>query len=295
MNRSALSLIIGSLLLPLGCGGTDDPGGNDGPTGPAVRLEPGEFCSDHSGAAIATFEDANLEARVRGALSVGAEKDLTCGLLSRLTALDAFMAEVTSLVGIQNLTRLTDYLFLDENSISDISPLSGLRSLLDLNLGYNSITDISALSGLTNMLFLQLDANSITDLSALSGPRRLRGLSVSGNSVSDISVLSSLTSLTFINLTGSSISDINALSGLTNMIQLHLGFNTITDISALSGFASLRFLSLNDNPNLTDIKPLLDNTGFGAGVSVSLRNTSVSCTDVAALQAKGVSVGSDCP
>ncbi len=57
MNLRVLLLIIGSLLLPLGC---------DGPTG----LAPSELCSDHSDAAIATFEDANLEAAIRDALSV---------------------------------------------------------------------------------------------------------------------------------------------------------------------------------------------------------------------------------
>ena len=122
MNRRVMLLIIGSLVLPLGC---------DGPTGPAVRLEPGEFCSDHSGAAIATFEDANLEAAVSRALSVGAQGPLTCGLISGLTELSynsLFGDPITSLVGIQNLTSLTD-LNLNFNQISDISMLSGLTSL----------------------------------------------------------------------------------------------------------------------------------------------------------------------
>jgi hypothetical protein len=40
---------------------------------------------------------------------------------------------------------------------------------------------------------------------------------------------------------------------------------------------------------------LLDNTGLGAGDTVYLQFTNVSCTDVAALEAKGVTVLSDCP
>ncbi len=48
------------------------------------------------------------------------------------------------------------------------------------------------------------------------------------------------------------------------------------------------------NPDLTDIQPLLDNTGLGTGDSVLLMNTNVSCTDVATLEAKGVRVTSDC-
>jgi hypothetical protein len=33
----------------------------------------------------------------------------------------------------------------------------------------------------------------------------------------------------------------------------------------LTGITSLTFLDLSNNPNLTDIQPLLDNTGLGAG------------------------------
>ncbi len=200
MNRRRLYFIIGSLLLPLGCLG------NDGPTDPAARLEPSEFCSDHSGAAIATFEDAKLEAAIRRALSVGAQEPLTCGLISGLIMLDATSDRITSLVGIQNLTSLTQ-----------------------LFLGSNAITDINALSGLTSLMGLSFRANSITD------------------------------------------------------------------ISALSGLTSLTFLDLNGNRNLTDIQPLLDNTGLGAGDLVLLEFTNVSCTDLAALRAKGVTVISDCP
>ena len=74
-----------------------------------------------------------------------------------------------------------------------------------------------------------------------------------------------------------------------------LDHNTITDISVLSGLTNLETLDLQSNPNLSNIQPLLDNTGLGAGDQVFLANTSVSCTDVAALEAKGVGVTSDCP
>ncbi len=72
-------------------------------------------------------------------------------------------------------------------------------------------------------------------------------------------------------------------------------FNSITDISGLTGLMTLR---LDNNSDLSDIQPLLDNVGLTAGRfpdSVTLKNTNVSCTDVALLQAKGVTVFSDCP
>ena len=86
-------------------------------------LQPSDLCSDPYAYAIATFEDANLEAAVRALLSVGTQEDLTCGLLDNLTGLMADSAGIESLVGIQNLTSLTN-LNLDGNPISDISPRS---------------------------------------------------------------------------------------------------------------------------------------------------------------------------
>ena len=282
MNRRVRLLIIGSLLLPLGC---------DGPTG----LDPSEFCSDHSDAAIATFEDADLEARIRIQLSFFAGP-LTCGLVSGLIVLDARSAWITSLVGIQNLTGLTNLLG-SVNSISDISVLSGLTTLTLLDLAHNSITDINAVSGLTSLGVLDLDDNSITDVSALSGLTGLGQLVLAHNSITDIGPLSGLTNLGGLGLSNNSITDISALSGLTSLWFLGLNNNSITDISALSGLGGPvnLYIDLSSNPGLSNIQPLLDNTGLGAADTVDLESTNVSCTDVAALQAKGVMVPSDCP
>ena len=255
----ALPLLMGLLLLPMGCGGNDDPTG------------PNEL-SCNPASAIVTFPDANLEAAIRDALSVGAQVELTCGLVSGLTALGADGAGITSLVGIQNLTGLT-VLALRNNSITDISALSGLTSLTSLSLDGNSITDPSVLSGLTALTRLGLAANSITDISVLSGLTSLMVLILDNNSITDISVLSGLTSLTLLSLAANSIFDISALSGLTRLTSLHLIANR----------------------SLNNIQPLLNNTGLGTGDTVDLRVTAVSCTDVAALQAKGVTVCSDCP
>jgi len=314
MNRRVLPLIIGSLFLPLGCGGPSSPPSPPAPSGnddaPLV-LQPSELCSEHPDYAIATFEDADLEAAIRAALSVSAREDLTCDLVSGLTALappvsgwrrtvfgaprlPAPVDPFESLAGIQNLTSLTR-LHLGASSITDIGALTGLTSLTFLNLGGNSITDIGALSELTSLTTLSLSDNSITDISTLSGLTSLTALSLSANPVSDISALTGLTSLTNTLLGGNSITDIGALSELTSLMTLSLRDNSITDISALSELTSLGRLFLQGNAGLSNIQPLLDNTGLGAGDTVWLSSTSVSCTDVAALEAKGVTVESDCP
>lgn len=288
----------------------------------ALVLQPGELCSAHPAAAIATFEDPNLEAAVRAALGVGPQEDLTCGLISGLTSLSASSSGITSLVGIQNLTSLVS-LLLGVNSITDINALSGLASLTWLSLIGNGLSNIGALSGLTNLTKLGLSNNSISDISALSTLTSLTNLTLNLNAITDASVdrlselsgltnltslnlsenpglgdiegLRGLTSLTFLSLSGLSLSNIEPLSGLTNLSLLQLFNSSIVDISALSGLTNLTNLFLRNNTILSNIQPLLDNTGLGAGDAVDLTHTAVICADITALEAQGVTVTSDCP
>ena len=241
------------------------------------------------------------------------------GALSGLTSLTSLSLGSNSISNISALSGLTSLqnLYLYSNSISDVGALSGLASLTYLDLGGNSISDVSALGGLTSLTYLalygnllsdlsplsglanledlRLHINSISDLSALSGLTSLEGLYLDYNSISDIGVLSGLTSLSVLSLGHNSISDVSALSGVTSLRFLYLENNSISDIGAMSGLTSLKVLWLFANPDLTNVQPLLDNVGLGDGDEVDLRFTSVSCADVAALRAKGVTVGSDCP
>ena len=248
----------------------------------ALVLQPSELCSAHTDAAIATFEDANLEAAVRAALGVGAQEDLTCGLISGLTSLFASSAGITSLVGIQNLTRL-EFLVLNQNSISDISPLGGLTSLTHLLLGLNSITDINALSGLAGLTNLSLIGNSLSNIGALSGLTSLTNLGLSNNSISDISALRMLTSLTDLSLNLNAITDIsvdrlNELSGLRNLTNLNLSENPgLGDIEGLRELKSLTVLSLS-GASLSNIEPLSGLTNLAV---LQLFNSSI--VDISAL------------
>ena len=170
--------------------------------------------------------------------------------------------------------------------------VSGLTSLSAREAGIVSLVGIQ---NLTNLTSLDLRLNLIEDISPLSGLTSLRELLVSSNSITDISPLSGLTSLRELLVSSNSFTDISPLSGLMSLTTLDLDRNSITDISALSGLTSLTRLDLHENPDLTDIQPLLANTGLGAGDFVDLINTNVSCTDVALLQAKAMRVSSDCP
>jgi hypothetical protein len=88
---------------------------------------------------------------------------------------------------------------------------------------------------------------------------------------------------------------VGPLSGLTSLTSINLRGNSVTDLEPLSGRTGLTLLNLRGNGDLADIQVLLDNTGLGTGDEVNLSDTNVSCTDVTALRAKGVTVISACP
>ena len=92
--------------------------------------------------------------------------------------------------------------------LSDLSALSGLTNLRELNLAYQrEITDLSALSSLTNLEKLHLGCykypygdNGIRDISALSGLTNLRQLNLDNNRISDLSALSEMNHLETLSL-----------------------------------------------------------------------------------------------
>jgi internalin A len=114
---------------------------------------------------IITFPDPALEVAVREGLDKS-EGDITTEDMSSLTGLDASGWGIQDLTGLEYATGL-EWLYLDNNQLSDISLLSSLTSLQELVLDNNQISDISPLADLTSLEFLHLEENQISDISPL--------------------------------------------------------------------------------------------------------------------------------
>ncbi len=237
-------------------------------------------------AAVVAIPDAKLQAAIEVALGKASGAAITEAEMKTLTRLDAPNANIRDLTGLEfaiNLTRLNlGVVFVEgqginSNEISDLSPLSGMTNLKELDLSTNNITDISVLSGLTNLTVLNLGDNNISDISPLAGLTNLKELNLFRNNITDISVLSGLTNLTVLNLGDNNISDISFLTNLTNLTFLNLQTNNISDISPLSGMTNLTVLWLN-NINITDISVLADLTNL-----TRLSLTGINITDISPL------------
>ena len=273
-------------------------------------------------AEMVSIPDVNLRAAIEAALGKASGETITRGDMSTLTRLDAVNKDISDLTGIEYATNLIRLNFgtgnrRNNNTISDLSPLSNLTNLKTLSLQHNNISDISPLSGLTNLTVLELGDpqeipsrladNTIADISPLSNLTNLRKLELLNSSIVDISPLSGLTNLTELGLQNNSIVDISPLSDLTNLTTLYLenilsippipglvlSNNSIVDISPLIGLINLTELRLQNN-TISDLSPLVVNTGLGSGDEVNVRSNPLSATSInthiPALQGRGVTV-----
>lgn len=257
-----------------------------------VTLNPNSVCSSFPDSEVAAFADEVVAADVRTELGLDPADDITCGALTTITRL-AVSDGGTDLAGLQNLTAL-DYLNIDSNGVTSLAPLSTLTALGDLRFSYNQITDISPLTGMTSIWRLRLEGNPIADFSVLSTLTGLTTVGLGETGITDLAPVVSLPVLTWLSVPMNGITDISMISTMTGLDFLNLRGNALTDISAVSALTSIRDLVLDQNPDLANVQPILDNPGITTGDRIFLRQTSVSCADVTLLEATGAEIRSDC-
>ncbi|WP_036223665.1 leucine-rich repeat domain-containing protein [Mesoaciditoga lauensis] len=192
-------------------------------------------------------------------------EELGIGGLGLINSDIAFLPSFTNLI----------YLDLNNNSISDISPVASLTNLRYLLIvGNRGVRDLSPVASLVNLYDLNMGDISATNLAPLKGLKKLESLSLFDDNVVDISPLASLTALRSISMQHNKIKDISSLEGLTNLEGLDLSDNEIEDIS-----------------------PLVRNNGMNSGDYVDLREnlldltpSSTALKDIETLQKRGVTV-----
>ncbi|MYB55553.1 MAG: hypothetical protein F4X51_04095, partial [Gemmatimonadetes bacterium] len=134
----AFASSYGTQVSPSGSGG----GGGGGSTG------------------IVDIPDANLRAVIADSLGKSSGASITRAEMATLTSIRAPNKGIRNLTGLEHATNLqklqlgyvrVNNRLVNSNDISNLSPLSNLTNLERLYLDFNSISDISALSNLTNL------------------------------------------------------------------------------------------------------------------------------------------------
>ena len=201
--------------------------------------------------------------------------------VSRLPYFDSLRSLDLSGLGIDNADLMEigklqlGYLYLANNAVSDLSPLSRMSTLRVLNLSYNDIVEIEPLAPMEELTQLQLAGNQIADISAVSGLTDLKALNLRDNDLTDVGSLAELEELTWLWLNGNRIADVSPLANLSALRFLTLRSNAVSDISSLAGLSSLESLDLTKN-RIVDLPPL---ASLSALRSLTLEDNAVSEID----------------
>ena len=251
---------------------------------------------------------------------------ITAADMETLIALHATNKNITNLTGLELATNLKELRLVD-NNITDVSPLAGLTKLTQLWLDENSISNISALAGLTNLTDLKLSNNSISDLWSLVANTGLGNgdkVNVKENPLSDISINTHIPTLQSRGVTVEfdqvvvppqtvHIPDRNLRNAIEQVLGKAQGATitvpdmetldvldatnkNITDLTGLEYAIHLTELVLQNN-SISDLSPLLANTGLRNGDKLNLKANPLSDlsikTIIPILQSRGVTVEFD--
>ena len=185
--------------------------------------------------------------------------------------------DLTPLTGLPKLSNLNLY----SNNVTDkaLPPIGTLKNLESLRIGGNEITSLAPLSGLAKLRELDCIFNkSLTDISALAHCPELQKLVLWGTSVGDITALKNCAKLTELNLADcQKLTDLAPLAGLTALRNLRIDSTAVASLAPLKKLTALTALQLNKTP-VNDLSPLADLLALSM---VELENTTV--TDISVL------------
>ena len=140
--------------------------------------------------AFVHIPDTNLRTAIAEALGKSPNVPITAAEMERLRELRVADRDIRDLTGLQFATNMYR-LHIGEgnrgNQVSDLSPIAGLINLERLYLASNPISDISLLKGLTNLKGLVLEGTLVSDLSPLTTLTNLGALWISDTIISDLS------------------------------------------------------------------------------------------------------------
>ncbi|KAM6220865.1 leucine-rich repeat and guanylate kinase domain-containing protein-like [Rhynchocyon petersi] len=144
----------------------------------------------------------------------------------------------------------------------DISILCGYVHLEKLDLSVNKIEDVSCVSYMPYLLEVNASKNKLTTSFNFKPPNNLKKADFSCNQISEMSDLSAYQALTKLILDSNEIEEIKGLEGCSNLTHLSLAQNKITTVSGLSALP-IKILCLRSNQiekitGLEDLKALQD-------------------------------------
>lgn len=154
--------------------------------------------------------------------------------MKKLQYLDLSDNYITDLSCLDGLTNI-EYLFFNNNNVSDLKFASSMNKLKKISAENNSISDISALEGKNDLEEVFFGDNFVTDISPLAGCDKLKKAGFNEAQIGTVDALTGKTELEMVCLAGCRLKSIEPFRDCDKLEYVYLGRNDLTDLSPLAG------------------------------------------------------------
>ncbi len=204
------------------------------------------------------FPDKGLEAAVRYEVFAKRynQEPLTVEDVKNISKVEAKGKEIKSLQGLEHCVSV-QLIDLENNQISDLAPLAGLKLLQSVNLAKNQISSVESLKELERVQYLQLSGNSVADLAPLGKMKNMMSLYLSDNKLEEIGVVAELPKVWSLYLAGNPIKNFEPISRCARVDTLDLSNCELVDLGFLKPLTELKRLMLSNN-KIVDLGPLVE-------------------------------------
>lgn len=150
------------------------------------------------------------------------------------------------IINLKYMTRVSE-LILNDNELTDLSPVSELKALQKLSFHHNSVADISFAENLRVLTSIGAGDNGISDISVFSEMPGLKEIWIFDNNISDISPMYGLKYLEYVDVSDNQIADLTPLAG-KKLITLKASNNKLNgNYDAIAGLSIFDELHLDGN------------------------------------------------
>ena len=157
--------------------------------------------------------------------------------------------------------------------VRDLSPLSALTTLQQLDFSHSRVADLAPLTALTALQELNCSGAGALDLTPLGGLTRLTSLNFCASGITSLAPLSALTALRILNCMGTAVDDLSPLAALTSLCSLNCIDTPVPHLSHLTALSALESLYCCGCRDVADLSPLAPLTAMR---TLCCRHTSVS-------------------
>ncbi|MCX6287243.1 MAG: hypothetical protein NTY96_09015 [Bacteroidetes bacterium] len=145
--------------------------------------------------------------------------------------------------------------------VSDLMPLRNLNHLEVLNISNTSVGSLEPLHYCTHIKQLFLKGSGIQDLGLLVNFPGLQDLDLSNTKISSLEPIKALDSIDDLRLSNTPVSDLAPVAGLINIELLNISSTGIKNIDALKNLSKLRILQA-DSTGISSLKALDNNNAL---------------------------------